>query len=297
MAQPDSPAPLREFPDRALDHRVEFDCRVEPGGPAARAAGVAGAAGSAEADEAARWHEHFMAVVSHDLRGPLSAIMTSATLLQHKLAKLPLEPGTDERPGTRQIEAILRAVKQLDRRIGELLDVSLLQAGRLKLELERHDIGALLRESVELTAPAASKHGLRLIADIPERALVVSCDRKRVLQALSQLLDNAVKFTPEGGSVVARAHAEPGQARISIENSGVGMAPDEDAHLFDPVQRARNAARHGIDLGLALARGIIEAHGGHLSAASAAGKGSAFSLTLPMESPVPGPMRSASDHV
>jgi signal transduction histidine kinase len=159
------------------------------------------------------------------------------------------------------------------------LDAAHIEGGEFAIAPAPADLAGLVAEAVELAAPLAVAKGLRLDRELPEGACLVACDRERVLQALSSLLSNAVKFTPAGGAITARLVAEPGWARVEIRDTGVGIPGELLPHLFERYRPS--PPRGGTGLGLYVAHGIALAHGGSLDVASEEGRGSVFTLRLP----------------
>jgi signal transduction histidine kinase/DNA-binding response OmpR family regulator len=227
------------------------------------------------AEAASRTREDLMAVVSHDLRNPLSAIATAATLLRRN---------SDADPtgrATKQAELILRSADRMARLISDLLDIACIDAGRLSVELLPHGAASLLQEANELFQLLAAEKLLRLTVEAPDPSLSVIADRERVLQVLANLVGNALKFTPAGGNIRLRAQPDGGAVRFSIVDSGPGVSSEQLPHIFDRYWQAKRDGRLGIGLGLSIAKGIVEAHGGHIWAESAPGEGSSFHFTLP----------------
>jgi PAS domain S-box-containing protein len=230
-----------------------------------------------EAHEALRAREDLLAIVSHDLRNPLGVVLASTALL----LKSNLPPDKQER-ARRQVEAIQRAGNRMNRLIRDLLDFASIQAGRLSVSKHPQDVAAMVNEVLEVTEPLAATKSHRLVADVaPE--LAVRCDHDRVIQLFSNLVGNAVKFTPDGGTITVRAAPEGGILRFSVTDTGPGISADELPHVFDRYYQAQRRNRDGIGLGLSIARGIVEAHGGRIWAESEEGKGSTFSFTLAPE--------------
>jgi PAS domain S-box-containing protein len=235
----------------------------------------------AEAETSRRTRENLLAVVSHDLRNPLSAIATTASILaKGETGREP--PGRFARYGTN----ILRAAQRMDRLIIDLLDLAKIESGRLRIDPQEHGMAAIVKDSVEMLAPVASGKGLLLEAEVPAPDVRIYCDRERILQVLSNLLGNALKFTEKGGTVIvsARQGEGDGEARFAVCDTGCGVAPDQIPHIFDRYWQAKSA-RDGIGLGLSIAKGIVEAHGGRIWVESKVGEGTMFFFTLPKDPP------------
>ncbi|HSP81008.1 MAG TPA: ATP-binding protein [Myxococcaceae bacterium] len=232
-----------------------------------------------EAQRAVRTREEVLAVVSHDLKNPLGSLSLSVQLLRRLLP--PGEPGERMREHTRAME---RSVERMDRLIRDLLDMASLQAGKLKLEPGRYVVEDLVSEGVALLAPLAIQKQVALRVRVEEEG-EVRCDRERIFQVLSNLVGNALKFTPEHGEVTVEAVPQGDVVRFSVRDSGPGIAPEALPHLFEPFWQAKGAAREGTGLGLYITRGLVEAHGGGMWVESEPGRGSTFSFTLPRAGP------------
>ncbi|RKH53085.1 sensor histidine kinase [Corallococcus aberystwythensis] len=230
-----------------------------------------------ESRRAARAREDLLAVVSHDLKNPLGVVQLGAALLLR---------GTAGKPGgeavAKQATRINDAAERMSRLISDLLDWGRLEAGHLPLELGEHTAVALATEALEAIRPLAEAKGLHLEADLPAEGLRVKCDRVRVLQVMGNLLGNAVKFTPPGGTLAVKALMRGGEVSFDVRDTGNGIAPDALPHIFDRYWQARDAASRGTGLGLAIAKGLVEAHGGSIRAESILGTGSVFTFTLPV---------------
>jgi PAS domain S-box-containing protein len=233
-----------------------------------------------QARRAIQSREELLAVVSHDLRNPLSVILVSATLA---LRSSP--PGDDSR---RAIEAVRRSALRMDRLISDLLDASTIEAGRLSLETAAQSVDQIVRDAVEaLEAPAAQKRvKLEVIGGSD---LGVFCDRGRMLQVFTNLIGNATKFTPEGGSITVRVEPRDQEVWFFVTDTGPGIPEDQLPRLFDRYWQAKRTARLGSGLGLTIAKGIIEAQDGRIGVESKLGVGSTFFFTLPRANPPSGP--------
>lgn len=223
----------------------------------------------------------FLAYLSRELRNPLAPI-------SHGLQLLRKNPNQAEL--VQQTTAMMQ--RQLDRVIGmvdDLLDVQRIAQGKLELGLREVSLQELVQEALEACAPLLEEYGHRLTVHLPEAALWVRADPGRLTQVLSNLLVNAAKYTPSGGQVAVRGMARSEQAQLEIQDSGAGLAADELEHIFEPyaqVEQHQAMARGGLGLGLALARQLVELHGGQIRASSPGlGLGSTFSVTLPLCSP------------
>ncbi len=224
-------------------------------------------------ERAVQARDEVLAVVSHDLKNPLGAILMSAVLLQRGSA----EPQRVAKHAT----TIQRSADRMERLIRDLLDLSAMDAGKFRVERAPVDGAALLAEAVALLQPLAVEKGLSLDAPTAGPAASVLCDRDRVLQVFSNLVGNAVAFTPANGSVSLAWSASEGSAVFSVADTGSGIPEKDQAHVFDRFWRSAGS-RRGSGLGLSIARGIVEAHGGSIWFESAPGRGTTFFFTLPL---------------
>ena len=227
------------------------------------------------AEAASRMREDLVAIVSHDLRNPLSAITMSAQLLRHSL------PAELSGRAAKQLEIIARSAERMKRLISDLLDVALIDAGGLAVDQQPHGAQALLLEVLEMLQPVASDKSIRVDVVNTPPELAVRADKERVLQVLSNLVGNAIKFTREGGSITLRAEPQAELVSFCVSDTGQGISEEQMPHLFDRYWQAKKDGRMGIGLGLSIAKGIVEAHGGSIWAESTLGKGTTFHFTLP----------------
>ncbi|WP_240356672.1 ATP-binding protein [Myxococcus eversor] len=236
-----------------------------------------------EAQRATRSREETLAVVSHDLRSPLTTIRTAAELLQ----RLPREGDTGTRVH-KQAESIHRAATRMNRLIDDLLDLASIDTGTLSVDARPQRVEDLVREAQEQFEPQAAEKGLTLDSDVTP-GLVLRCDRERFLQAFGNLVSNAIKFTPPGpgGRIHLRAGHTPGTPgiRFSVTDSGPGLSPEAQRHLFDRHWHAAQKRRDSHGLGLSITKGIVESHGGQLLLEATSDTGSTFSFWLPTEPP------------
>jgi PAS domain S-box-containing protein len=232
------------------------------------------------AQHALRARQEVLGVVSHDLRGPLSTLVTTAVLLS--------ETSRERREETRKwLDVIRRAADQMNQLIGDLLDVSQIEAGRFAVELAPRSLQALLAQTCEQWGAQAQAGGLRLECDVEPDLPPVECDVRQLSRVLANLLGNALKFTPQGGVVSLHAAAAGTEVRVSVADTGPGLAPDQIDRVFDRFWKARDVDRRGAGLGLAIARGIVEAHHGRIGVDSVEGQGSTFWFALPVRGSVP----------
>lgn len=220
----------------------------------------------------------FIAGVAHDLRNPLSALKLSAAAVR------PDRPLPSEEKVRERFEVVLRQVARLERMVEDLLDTARIEAGQLRLQLEVHDLVGLVREAVTLHEGVSALHPLVLQppAEVP---LPVRCDGTRIVQVLNNLLSNAIKYSPAGGPVRVELTSTPEAIWVAVEDSGVGIPAEELESIFEPFKRSSTTQGTipGVGLGLAVARRIIDAHGGHIEVRSQLGAGTTFRFTLPRE--------------
>ena len=214
--------------------------------------------------------------VSHDLRTPLSAIIGSAgSMLQSEV-----EWSADERRDF--LETIVQEAGRLNRIVGNLLDLSRIQAGSLVPARDWHDPALLLRESLHRLGAAIRDHVLEI--DVPDDLTPVFLDPVEVDQVVANLVENAAKYAPPGTTVRVAARVEDGELRVSVEDEGPGLPDDAIPSLFEPFYRGPAArAGAGSGVGLAVARGLVEAHGGAIEAANRNGRGARFSFRIPSQ--------------
>jgi PAS domain S-box-containing protein len=230
------------------------------------------------AQEANRTKDEFLATVSHELRTPLTSMMGWVELL--RLGMLD-EPGRAH--ALEVIENSARAQAQL---INDLLDISRITSGRLRLDVRPVELPPIIEAAVDVVRPAADAKGIALSAELVEGVGLVSGDPDRLQQVIWNLLSNAVKFTPEGGHVEVKLRGTGAQAEIVVTDDGAGIAPDLLPYVFDRFRQGDSTTTRqhgGLGLGLAIVRHIVELHGGTVAAESAgAGRGATFRLCLPL---------------
>ncbi|MDQ6737926.1 MAG: ATP-binding protein [Gemmatimonadota bacterium] len=228
------------------------------------------------AQRATQARDDVLAIVSHDLRNPLHTIVLSASYLADVfLADLP-------DAALQQTEIIRRAVDRANRLIQDLLDVSRIEAGGFSVNKEAVSPATIVSDAFEAMTSTANAANVTLESHTDDYLPDVCADRERLQQVFSNLVGNAIKFTPAGGTVVVTARASgPSNVCFSVKDSGQGISDDNLPHIFDRFWQARNAKRTGAGLGLAIARGIVEAHDGTVSAMSTLGLGTEISFELP----------------
>lgn len=230
-------------------------------------------AAHAEADRAVRVRDEVLSIVAHDLRSPLDRIVACAPMLHESLS-------VESRQ--KLVAVIERTARSMNRLLNDLLDASSIEAGRLRIELQRVNVATLVDLAIEGYERQAAEKEVALTSEILN-VLTVMVDPGRIQQALANLLGNAVKLTPAGGRVTVQVTSYADTVRFSVSDTGPGIPPEDVKHLFERFWQAKATRRGGAGLGLAIAKGIIEAHGGTIEVQSELGKGSTFSFTLPIE--------------
>jgi PAS domain S-box-containing protein len=229
------------------------------------------------AEEAGRAKDVFLAMLSHELRTPLNAVLGYTQMLRDGRH-------TVERR-EQMIDIIERNARVLSQLVSDVLDVSVIVTGKVRLTLKPCDIGATLRAAVDSVRPSADAKGVALRVTIPEDPVTARCDADRMQQVFWNLLSNAIKFTPRGGVVNATLTAQDDALSVVVADTGVGLKAESLPFLFQRFWQADNLhtrAHGGMGLGLALARHFVELHGGTISAESQGeGRGSTFTVTLP----------------
>lgn len=231
----------------------------------------------AQAQDATRARERMLSVVAHDLRNPLAVVTMYVEML---LSMLP--PGED--PYRRDaLASIFDSTQRMQQLIEDLLDSARVQEGTFALDREEQPVGRLLEEAERMLRPLAEASAIELTfrADGVPLAQAVSLDGARLLQVISNLVGNALKFTPEGGRVTVSWALAEGELRVSVADTGPGIAAEQLPHLFGAFWQAGEADRRGLGLGLWISRAIVEAHGGRIWVDSREGEGAVFHFTLP----------------
>ncbi|MDQ3170533.1 MAG: ATP-binding protein [Acidobacteriota bacterium] len=228
------------------------------------------------ADDALSNRDDFLGIVSHDLRNLLGGIVLSAGALAKGADGH--EQGTQILASTARIQ---RYAARMNRLIGDLLDVAGIDAGRLSISPVPSDVTAVIHETIEMfSGDAAAKH-ISLEAAPGGPPATVPFDHDRILQVLANLVSNAIKCTDEGGRVILRAERKGDRVLLSVADTGIGIAAEMHAAVFERFWQARDNDRRGLGLGLYISKSIVEAHGGHMRLESAPGEGSTFSFDLP----------------
>jgi signal transduction histidine kinase len=231
-----------------------------------------------DARRAAKERDELMSVVAHDLKNPLNTIQLAMKVLQENDRYGDGEKDAMDRHAR---GAVQRAADRMYRLIHDLLDLSRADAGRLWIRPAAADAEAMLRDAVDTHCEIAAAKSIRLEAMAEEALPSVLADRERIAQVFSNLIGNALKFTPSGGRVSVRGWRAETGVRFAVEDTGPGIPPEDQGHVFDRYWQAHNASRMGTGLGLSIAKAIVEGHGGSIRVESTPGQGSRFEFSLP----------------
>jgi signal transduction histidine kinase/CHASE3 domain sensor protein len=232
---------------------------------------------SRQLEVASRHKSEFLANMSHELRTPLNAIIGFSEVLNERMFG-ELNPKQEE-----YLKDIHASGQHLLSLINDILDLSKIEAGRMELEMADFDLPAAMDNAVTLVRERASRRGVTLKMTVGERVGMIRGDERKIRQVLLNLLSNAIKFTPEGGRIEIGAALRDGAVEVSVSDSGVGIAPEDQEAVFEEFRQvgASAAKQEGTGLGLALCRKFIELHGGTIRVTSAVGAGSTFTFRLP----------------
>jgi signal transduction histidine kinase len=232
--------------------------------------------------EVANKHKsEFLANMSHELRTPLNAIIGFSEVLMEKMFGEVNEKQAD------YLKDIHESGRHLLSLINDILDLSKIEAGRMELELSTFHLPTAISNAMTLVRERAQRHGIQLGSELDPALGELNADERKVKQILLNLLSNAVKFTPDGGRVHVSAAQVNGAVEVSVRDTGIGIAPEDQAVVFEEfrqVGRDRMRTAEGTGLGLALTRRFVELHGGAIRLDSTPGQGSTFSFTLPLRS-------------
>jgi len=233
---------------------------------------------SAQLETASRHKSEFLANMSHELRTPLNAIIGFSEILAEKMF------GDINEKQTEYLQDILESGRHLLSLVNDILDLSKVEAGRMELELSEFDLPNAIDNALILVRERAIRREIRLASTIDERLGMIGGDERKVKQVLLNLLSNALKFTPEGGRIDVSAREHEGVAEVSVTDTGVGIAPEDQEAVFEEFRQVGTADKkvEGTGLGLALSRKFIELHGGRIWVQSQIGHGSTFTFTLPV---------------
>jgi signal transduction histidine kinase len=218
--------------------------------------------------------EEILRIVAHDLRNPLNTISMATSLL--------MEKDTPETARASQLRIVRRAGERMNHLIQDLLSVTTIEAGRLSIAPRKLSVRELLQEAGEMLEPIAREKSITLTVNAADDLPNVRADSARVLQVFSNLVGNAVKFTPSGGAITMAATRADGRVICSVADNGPGIPAAQIPRLFGKFWQAKRGDGRGVGLGLAIARGIVEAHGGTITVDSEVGRGTVFSFNLPL---------------
>jgi signal transduction histidine kinase len=219
----------------------------------------------------------FIDTLSHELKTPLTSIIAAAGLLAEELENIA------DKSSQKLIQTIIQNSSTLEKRLAELLDTVKTGSGKIQLQLEPVDIKSLILGTCMQITPLLQGKGQKLTTDLPPSLHIIHGDGPRLEQVLLNLMTNAVKFTPRGGSISIKAQEEESGLVVSIKDNGIGIAQEEQSRLFKPYSRVSADRQHqpGLGLGLALSKQVVELHGGRIWVESESGRGSTFSFFLP----------------
>ncbi len=234
---------------------------------------------SIDLQELERLKSEFIAIASHELRTPLGLVLGHATYLREIV---------EEDDYIRQLDVIIRNAEKLKQVIEEMSNIDNLRTGAAQLRMEKVDLHALIDEAIVVGADNALEKQIRLTASTCDRPVLVNGEASRLAVALSNIVKNALTFTPVGGSVHIDLEKLSGHAKLSVSDDGIGIPAQELRRIFDRFYQVENhlTRRHGgMGLGLSIAKAMVEAHGGHIWVESVVGQGSTFSILLPLANP------------
>jgi len=233
---------------------------------------------SRELEAASRHKSEFLANMSHELRTPLNAIIGFSEVLAERMF------GDVNDKQAEYLADILESGRHLLSLINDILDLSKIEAGRLELERTSFDLPMTVENTLILVRERAERRNIKLTRVIDERLGAIRADERKIKQVLLNLLSNALKFTPEGGRIDVRAAIDNGDVRVSVTDTGIGIAPGDQQAVFEEFRQVGASSRkvEGTGLGLAISRKLIELHGGKLWVESVVGEGSTFTFTLPV---------------
>jgi len=227
-----------------------------------------------EVQEAVKTREEVLSIVSHDLKNPLTTIQLSVQLMEKLLKR-------DEDRLIRLAGSINRSARSMGRLLGAILDFSKICAGTFTVCVTEHELRPLLESVIDSLMPLAKQKSQQLFFEVEPRLTIIDCDEDRIIQVLSNVVSNSIKFTQSGGKISVKAEVCGPVLRFIIADTGRGIAADELPLIFNRYWQAKDTSRQGTGLGLSIAKGIVEAHGGRIWAESVQGVGSTFYFTMP----------------
>jgi signal transduction histidine kinase len=233
---------------------------------------------SRQLETASRHKSEFLANMSHELRTPLNAIIGFSEVLSERMFG---DLNEKQEEYLRDIHASGQHLLSL---INDILDLSKIEAGRMELEPTAFDLPTAIENALTLVRERAARRGIALHQAVDQRLDQIRADERKIKQVLLNLLSNALKFTPEGGRIDVRAGLVDGMAEVSVADTGIGIAPEDQEAVFEEFRQVGTAAKkvEGTGLGLALSRKFIELHGGRIWVTSQVGVGATFTFTLPL---------------
>ncbi len=219
----------------------------------------------------------FIDTLSHELKTPLTSIIAAAGLLAEELENIA------DKSSQKLIQTIIQNANTLEKRLVELLDIVKTGSGKIQLQLEPVDMKSLVQGSCGQITPLLQGKGQKLNLDLPASLPLIHGDGPRLEQVLLNLMTNAVKFTPQGGSISIKVREQDAGVTVAVKDNGIGIAKEEQSRLFKPYSRVSSDRQRqpGLGLGLALAKQVVELHGGKIWVDSESGSGSTFSFYLP----------------
>jgi signal transduction histidine kinase/DNA-binding response OmpR family regulator len=234
---------------------------------------------SKQLEIASRHKSEFLANMSHELRTPLNAIIGFSDVLLEKMF------GDLNARQADYLQDILSSGRHLLNLINDILDISKVEAGRMELERTSFALADILEHGLRMVRERAGRHGIELSLDVDPNLGLIAADERMVKQVVVNLLSNAVKFTPDKGQIAVSAHRAEGEVRVSVSDTGVGIAAADQARIFDEFQQAKHVglkAVEGTGLGLTLSKKFVELQGGRIWVESQLGRGSTFTFTIPV---------------
>jgi PAS domain S-box-containing protein len=229
-----------------------------------------------KAEQATKARDELLAIVAHDLRNPIHIVMSAA-------ARIPPLPADEK--GRNYVEFIQRSAREMERLVRDLLDLSSMESGNFAVACRSVDLRQVLQEARDQFNLSTAGRSVAFECEVHPSVGMVSADSGRLLQLIGNLLNNALKFTPDGGRVSLCASQHDGFAEITVQDTGPGIAPEQLPHIFDRFWRGDRASRNSAGLGLAICKGIVDAHNGRIAVKSTQGVGTTFQVTIPVATP------------
>ncbi len=230
-----------------------------------------------DALKAIKSRDDILAVVSHDLKNPLSAISLNTELMIKRLG------GGENEKTLRSLTQIKKAVETMKDLLQDLLDQAKLESGKIELDFQKENFQEVLKEAEDLLIPISQSKTIEVVNHVPSNPIIVEADKKRLKQILSNLISNALKFSRESGKVEIITSVKEDKLKVSIHDNGPGIAENDLPHVFDRFWQAKKTAKKGTGLGLAIVKGLVGAHGGNIWVESKPGEGATFSFTIPLQ--------------